>query len=112
MSWKFKIQESSNGTYTCEGTRSTGNLVSLTCGEDEIYRVYKDAYELERAIGTTAGRAAFLIVKGAKPAWAAEYSESAFGSWIVSGQNKNARIVFDGKDFILMAYAGTESPQW
>lgn len=112
MNWTFKIQESSNGVYTCEGKRSTGNSVSLTCDESEIYRIYKEAYELERGLGTSAGRAAFLIVKAAKPTWVAEYSETAFGSWLVSYSNKSSRIVFDGKDFILMAYIGAERPQW
>jgi len=112
MKWSFEINETSNGAYHCLGTRSTGNMVSVHCGEDEIFRVFKEAYELEVKAGTLPGQALFFIVSGAKKTWRAEYNEEAFGSWMIEDQNEKNGYVYDGKDFYLMIYRAKEKPVW
>ena len=112
MKWSFEISETSNGAYQCVGTRSTGNTVSIHCGEDEIFRVFKEAYELEAKLGTLPSQALFIIVSGAKKAWRSEYNEGAFGSWMVEDRNDKNSYVYYGKDFYLTIYKAKEKPVW
>ncbi|WP_321369632.1 hypothetical protein [uncultured Desulfuromusa sp.] len=112
MKWIFKIGEISNGAYECIGKRDTGNIVSLTCGEDEVYRVYQQAYELELEMGTLPGEALFQIVSSAKHLWSTEYNDASFGSWLVEDRETNDRFIYDGKDFYFAAYLGRIDPVW
>ena len=112
MKWFFDINEISNGAYKCTGKRDTGNVVSIQCGEDEIFRVFKEAYELETEIGTLPSKALFFVVSGAKQDWSSEYNDSAFGSWMVTCKDNKHNYVYDGKDFYLMIYGASEKPIW
>ena len=67
MIWSFEIKETSNGVYTCEGMRDTGNIVSIQCGENELHKIFKLAYDLEVELGTLPSRALFLVVSGSMP---------------------------------------------
>jgi hypothetical protein len=112
MKWSFEISETSNGAYRCVGTRCTDNVVSIHGGEDEIFRVYKEAYELEANLGTLPSQALYIIVSGAKKAWRSEYHDESFGSWMVEDQNEKNSYVYDGRDFHLMIYKAKENPVW
>lgn len=112
MNWFFEINEISAGAYLCTGKRDTGNTVSTQCGEDEIFHIFKKAYELETEIGTLPSKALFAIVSGAKKDWASEYNDAAFGSWMVTSKGNNHKFVYDGKDFYLMIYGSSEKPLW
>lgn len=112
MTWSFAIVETSNGAYRCTGTRHTGNTVSIQCGEDDLHRVFTQAYELEVALGTLPSRALFFVVSGAKPDWHAEYHEKTFGSWVVESSKQGGRFVYDGKDFLFMVYGSGQQPMW
>ena len=110
--WPFEIKEVSNGAYACTGKRTTDNIVKITCGEDEIYRVFEEAFKLEVAFGTHPSKALFQVVSGSKPYWDAKYEEKVFGSWVVENSTNTNRYVFDGKDSFLMIYEGGEQPSW
>jgi len=112
MIWTFEILEISNGLYSCKGMRDTGNIVSFQCGELDIYRIFKRAYELEVDLGSLPSKALCLVVSGAKPNWKSQYHGEAFGSWIVISMNQRKRFVYDGKDFLLMIYESDANPIW
>ena len=110
--WAFEIVETSNGAYSCVGKRTIGNKVSISCGEDEIYRVYEEAYKLEVGLGTFPTEALFHVVSGSRPHWVSKYEKEIFGSWYVQHPTDSKRFVYDGRDFILMAYENDETPSW
>ena len=110
--WTFEIKETSNGVYSCLGKRTTGNKVRISCGEDEIYRVYEGAYKLEIELGTFPTEALFNVVSSSRPYWEAKYEKEIFGSWYVRHSSGNARFIYDGRDFILTIYEKGEAPSW
>lgn len=112
MSWEFEQKEITNGGYTLKGVRNSRHEVSLQAGEDELYRIYEEAFNLEAALGTQPSKALYKIISGAKVSWQNEYHDKDFGSWQVTNPNGNGRYVYDGKDFILHFYAEQESPKW
>ena len=112
MMWTFEVIEQSPGAYRCVGKRDSGNIVSLDAQEDEIYRVYEKAFEMEVHLGTLPSKALFAIVQGAKKAWHSEYNEEAFGSWLVDNQQGNESINYDGRDFYLMVNGVEKMPVW
>jgi hypothetical protein len=91
MTWTFTLTETSNGAYSSKGVRDTGNVVSIQSGEDELYRVFLEAYEMEVSLGTLPNRALFLVISAAKKNWLAEYN---------------------GRDFLLTYHNESEQPEW
>ena len=67
MSWAFTFTEVSAGCYKCAGKRDSGHIVSAQCGEDEVSRVFRFAFELECELGTDLGPALFVVIRSAKP---------------------------------------------
>jgi hypothetical protein len=112
MTWSFEIIETSNNAYTCKGIRHTGNTVSIQCGEDVFYKIFKHAFDLEVDVGTLPSQALYFVVSGAKPQWKSVYHDEAFGSWMVSSPDQNSRFIYDGKDFLLMVYGPDEKIAW
>jgi len=112
MKWYFEITEISNGAYKCVARRNTGNVVSMQCAEDEIYRIFKQTYEMEVELGTLPGKALFFIVSGARKNWIAEYNENAFGSWVVESSNSRGNFVYDGRDLCLMIHDSDGNTVW
>ena len=110
--WSFDIEEVSNGAYFCKGTRATGNTVSLKCGEDEVYRVFEQAYFLEVELGTPPTEALYNVVSGSKPYWESKYESENHGSWTVQNPSSRNRYVYDGMDSYLAVYKSGESPEW
>ena len=112
MSWEFEQKEISNGAFTLKGVRNSRSEVSVQAGEDELYRIYEEAFNFEVSLGTLASKALYKVISGAKVSWQSEYHDKAFGSWQVSNPNGRGRYVYDGKDFILLFYSEQESPEW
>lgn len=110
--WSFEISEVSNAVYSCVGNRTTGNKVSIICAEDEIYRIFKQAFLLEIEFKTFPTEALFRVVSGSKPYWDAKYEKEVFGSWIVSNPINKKRIIYDGRDSILVICEGEEEFSW
>lgn len=110
--WSFDIEEISNGAYSCLGKRSTGNKVSISCGESEIYRVFEGAFELEVKQGTIPTKALFLVVSGCKPYWDAHYEEKELGSWVVDNPASESSFIYDGRSFMLMLHNVNKELSW
>jgi hypothetical protein len=112
MTWTFTLTETSNGAYSSKGVRDTGNVVSMQSGEDELYRVFLEAYETEVSLGTLPSRALFLVISAAKKNWLTEYNDECFGSWFVNNPTSTERYVYDGRDFLLTYHNESEQPEW
>ena len=61
MKWSFEIIETSNGVYKFTGRSNTGNIVSIQCGEEGFFRVFRQAFELEIELGTLPSKALFDV---------------------------------------------------
>lgn len=112
MNWKFEQDESASGGYTLKATRNTGNEVSLRVDEDNLFRIYEEAFYLEISLGTLPSKALFAVISSAKVLWLSKYNEAASGSWLVASPNGTARYVYDGKKFILIYYSYEATPKW
>jgi len=88
------------------------NIISTKCTENEIYKVFLEAFNLEASFGTNPTEAFFLIVSGSHPKHDSKYEPEICGSWVVESRESKQRYIYDGKDFNLMVLEGKEHPKW
>lgn len=105
--WSVSLSEMSAGAFRATATRGTGNTVDRSGGEEILATVLHDAYQMEVALGTTPGTAAYVITRAARPRWNSEYHDRIFGSWSVYSPDGVTRIDYDGKDFFLVVQKGS-----
>jgi hypothetical protein len=113
--WTIHFEEVSNNVYKVELIDNFGRQASTTDHDLEkaIETCLSYSFDIERQLNNSLNKFTYDTFKyflNYEKILTDNYSDKDFGSWII--QKSNKRIIFDGKDSILILQSQTEEDNW